>query len=174
MPRYQVRVEHSIHIAADGRAVFDMARHGGFGDMPVVRRLFRLRGIPPSAASIDGLLELGFMLLSDQSGKEFVLGAVGKPWTRRGGLLPIASEEFATFDTGGYAKMAWNFAVERPPVSPVRLVTETRIRCTDAASRRKFAVYWALISPLARWIRREILRGIKERLERDVSFKETI
>lgn len=171
---YQFGARHSIEIGADGRAVFDTARHGDFSDSAVIRRLFRLRGLSRSAASVDGMLGLRFVLLAEQSGREFVLGAVGKPWTPSGKLLALDGEGYAAFVAPGYAKIAWNFMVDRPPAAPVRLSTEVRVLCTDNGSRRKFGFYWWLVGPLSGWIRREMLRGIKQRLEHAVSFKETL
>ena len=174
LPEYHFVSAHSIEISADGRDVFDAARHGDFSNSAMIRRLFRLRGLPRSALSVDGLLGLGFVLLAEQSGREFVLGAVGKPWTPGGKLLRLDGAGYAAFDTAGYAKIAWNFTVDRPPAAPLRLSTETRVQCTDNASRRKFALYWRLAGPLSGWIRRAMLLGIKQRLEHAVSFKETL
>jgi hypothetical protein len=46
------------------------------------------------------------------------------------------------------------------------LSTETRVQCADAATRRRFRVYWAIVGPASGWIRREILRLIRRTAER--------
>jgi len=46
------------------------------------------------------------------------------------------------------------------------LSTETRVYANDAASRRRFAVYWRLIYPGSALIRRMWLRAIARRAER--------
>jgi len=41
------------------------------------------------------------------------------------------------------------------------VATETRIRCTDDASRRAFLRYWRVIRPFSGLIRMEMLRSIR-------------
>jgi len=53
------------------------------------------------------------------------------------------------------------------PESPraATLATETRVRCLDAASRRKFGLDWRLVRPFSGWIRREALRAVADAAE---------
>jgi hypothetical protein len=46
-----------------------------------------------------------------------------------------------------------------------RLVTETRVRATDAAAERRFAAYWRLIYPGSAFIRRMWLDAIRRKAE---------
>jgi hypothetical protein len=39
----------------------------------------------------------------------------------------------------------------------------------DSRSRKRFMLYWRVIGPFSAWIRREMLRGIKARVEAEVS-----
>jgi hypothetical protein len=97
-------------------------------------------------------------------GREMLLGLVGKFWTLKGDLKKIDADSFKAFETPGYAKAVWNFAL-RPDGNDVRLTTETRIRCTDADSRRRFGFYWTFIRPFSGLIRMEMLRVIKNKAE---------
>lgn len=169
-----MRTVHAVDVRAGQRDVFDAVRFGEFAEAPVVRRLFRLRGIPRWAVSVDGLLKLGFRLLAERSGEEFVVGVVARPWRLLGGLAPVGPAAFHAFAEPGYAKIVWNFSVGAESRGVVRLSTETRVRCTDARSRRKFAAYWAVVGPFSGWTRREMLRSVKSRLEQAVNLKETI
>jgi hypothetical protein len=59
------------------------------------------------------------------------------------------------------AKAVWNFSVAAGAAGqPVRLLTETRVVCSDAASRHKFGLYWMLIGPFSGLIRTVMLRAI--------------
>jgi hypothetical protein len=57
---------------------------------------------------------------------------------------------------------AMNFRVI-PHGSMCTLVTETRVHATDAAAKRRFAVYWRIIHPGSDIIRRGWLDAIKRR-----------
>ena len=65
----------------------------------------------------------------------------------------------------GFLKGALTFRTE-PVEGGTRLVTETRVKATDAAARRKFAPYWRLIGQGSAAIRRSWLKAIKARAER--------
>ena len=45
------------------------------------------------------------------------------------------------------------------------VATETRVRCTDAASLRSFRRYWRVIRPFSGLVRREALRAIRRTAE---------
>ncbi len=50
-----------------------------------------------------------------------------------------------------------------------RISTETRVRATDAAARRRFRFYWLAIGPGSAATRRALLRAVKRRAESDDS-----
>jgi hypothetical protein len=62
------------------------------------------------------------------------------------------------FDVPGYARMALAFAYDGRELS-----TETRVLCTDAASRRRFRAYWLVVRSFSGLTRREWLRAIARR-----------
>ena len=69
-------------------------------------------------------------------------------------------------ESAATARAAWNFFVD--PISPTRSVlrTETRILCSDAASRRRFGFYWKIIRPGSGIIRHAILAAVKDEARR--------
>jgi len=116
-----------------------------------------------------GFTVLGEEVLGEEVQRELVVGAIGQPWRLVGGrgMAVAGGDDFAAFDQAGYAKMAANFRLV--PIAggrAVRLSTETRVACTDAASARHFARYWWLIGPASGGIRRSWLAAIKRRAER--------
>lgn len=135
----------------------------------ITRALMALRGYrrrvrPPRpeglAASLAGR---GFVALGGRPGRELVFGLVGKFWTPSGGLRPLSAPEFETFAEEGFAKAAWNLAVEPAGDARSRLSTETRVLCYGAAARRRFRVYWSTIEIFSGVIRMAMLRGIRDR-----------
>lgn len=104
----------------------------------------------------------GFCKLVEAPGIETVIGmAVIHP---RGAPPPSTPAEFIT-SKPGYALAAMNFRIEYGGPGWSRLTTETRVRATDAWSRKRFAAYWRLIYPGSAFIRVQWLRAIRRRAE---------
>jgi hypothetical protein len=79
------------------------------------------------------------------------------------GLPPAA---FRRFSTPGFTKLAWALAA-RPITPEVRVLSiETRVLATDPAARRTFRVYWCVVNPGVRLLRRVALRLARRVLER--------
>ena len=51
--------------------------------------------------------------------------------------------------------------------STTELETITRIQCTDESSRKKFSRYWFFIKPFSGIIRKEILKAVKAKSEKN-------
>ena len=115
------------------------------------------------------MLEGGFILLADNPGKDLVLGLVGRFWLPTDQLVAIAPEDFRTAAPVGCAKAVWDFTIEDMASGVAHLSTETRILCLDDRSRKRFMLYWRLIGPFSAWIRREMLRAIRDRVAADAS-----
>ena len=176
LPAPEVTSGHHIEVRATVERTAAAVRSLDLSRSPVVRTLFALRSLPglfsrrsPARRGLgldmDGLLKSGFVLLAEAPDEEVVLGLVGRFWTPTGGLIRVQPADFAAFDRPGYAVAAWNFTLSGPAAGPVRLATETRVRLTDAASRRRFRAYWALVGPFSGLIRNEMLRTIKRAAE---------
>ena len=149
LPHYDAHEFHTITIAGRPDAVYRAIRSLDFSRSPIIRSLF--------------------ILLADHPGQSVVLGLVGRFWLPTGQLLSVAPEDFYAVEPAGCAKAAWDFVIEETRPGRVRLSTETRVRCMDARSRKRFMLYWRVIGPFSAWIRREMLRGIKSRVEAEVS-----
>jgi hypothetical protein len=165
LPKYDEREYHQIDIRGERREVYQTARTIDFSDSLIIRTLFRLRGLPSTSTNLDGLLRVGFLLVREIPDKEFVLGLVGKFWTLRAEILKLNPVQYGEFNQRGYAKLAWNFAIQESAPDMVKLSTETRIACTDDHSRLRFKLYWALIGRFSGLTRREMLRGVKRTVE---------
>jgi hypothetical protein len=155
LPDYDVRTRATLALVAPPEVVREAVRSTTLGELRLSRHLFTLRGLP--SARSRSFLELeGFRTLAELP-DELVVGAVGKPWSPRGGLVPGADPR--TFAKPGYAVMALNVTYDG-----VTLATETRVRCTDASAHRRFRLYWIAVGPFSGIIRREWLRAIRRRV----------
>jgi hypothetical protein len=175
MPQWDVVEHHETRVRAPRQAVWETVRTLDFArSSPVVAALFALRSLPgllsgrapkrAPGATLDGLLRKGFVLLGERPGEELLLGVVGRFWRPSGDIVRLTAEEFRVFDRPGYAIGTWNFALADQG-DAVRVTTETRVRCTDAASRRSFGRYWTVVGPFSALIRREMLRSIRRAAE---------
>lgn len=125
---------------------------------------------PPSGRPIlEVALSSGFVLLSDEPGKEIVLGTlVARP---KGARLAVPGDptaiarRFAALSEAGYAKAAMNFQIEPRTDGTCRVTTETRIFATDARTARSFATYWKFILPGSSLLRVTWLKAIATRAE---------
>ncbi len=124
---------------------------------------------PPAKAPIlDVALGSGFVLLSDDPGREIVLGTLVV--RLRGARLDVGGDRaetarrFAALAAPGYAKAVMNFRIE-PQAGGCRLTTETRIFATDPRTALVFARYWRAIYPGSALLRRTWLAAIAARAE---------
>lgn len=156
---------HAILVRAPAECVYSAVRTLDLGASPIIRGLFRLRGLPRSALTLDGLRSIRFTVLGEDPGREILLGLVGRFWTITGDLQRVDPAGFGAFDRDGYAKAAWNFCLAPLSDGRVRLSTETRVYCPDEASLRRFRLYWRLVGPFSALIRGEMLRTLKRKAE---------
>lgn len=162
---YDVESQHSTEIAASASDVYEATRTVDLSASWIVRSLFRLRGLPTTGLTLDGLRKIRFLPLLEQPPDGFVLGIVGRFWSPSGHLLAFDPSKFTELQQPGYAKAIWSFDVSPITESASRLRTVTRVACPDATSRRRFRLYWSLVGPFSGIVRREILRIVKRTCE---------
>jgi hypothetical protein len=174
MPHWHVRERHSTHIARPPAEAMAAARAVTAREIPVLMVLMGLRSLPTllvrrpgpvNTPLLDGFARMGFALLGD-SGHELTYGGVGRFWQPSGGIRRVRAAEFGPFAEPGYAKAGFNFVAEPVPDGGCVLSTETRVLGTNAAARRRFRLYWAMVGPGSALIRRDWLRAIRRRAER--------
>jgi hypothetical protein len=175
MPACHVSEYHETMVREPIEKVYDALRTADLGGSPIVRLLLRLRALPAIFTTgghkrnlklnLDAIMKGGFVLLGENPPNEIALGLIGRFWTLSGSRCRVSAHEFTAFDMPGYAKAVWNFSLVEESAEVTRLATETRVLCLDAASRRRFRVYWALIAPFSGLIRREALRMIRRSSE---------
>jgi hypothetical protein len=161
---WDVGSEHTIEVHAPPAVVYEKVRTFDMGRSWGIRQLFRLRGLPRDALTMNGLQGIRFALLADIPPRELVLGLIGRFWTPSGRLKRTNLDDFIRFGEPGYAKAVWSFEL-REVGEKVILSTHTRVLCLDETSRRRFKRYWRVISPFSGWIRRRVLQLIKAESE---------
>lgn len=179
IPTFDVASRHTIWVAAEPARVYEAARHADFSRPWPVRLLMGLRTGPArlaaalrrgraagaAGASQRSARPVAFTVLAEAPGEEFVLGIMGRFWTTTGGLVQASPAQLRDPPPAGLAQGFWNFRVE-PCGAGTTLSTETRVRCGDVASRRRFVRYWRIIRPGSALIRGSLLRHIRRQAER--------
>jgi hypothetical protein len=178
-PEYDVRSQHSIWVAAPPAVVYQAARDADLGRPWLVRTLMAVRAAPAVLASVlrgrrpaavrgKGLRSVGaagFTLIGEKPGKEFVLGLMGRFWTPTGDLVAATADQLRSPPPAGLVQAFWSFRVV-PSGEGARLTTETRVRCADPATKRRFRRYWLAIRLGSGIIRGSMLRQIRASAER--------
>jgi hypothetical protein len=170
MPRFDAVERHALTVPAPPAVVYAALWRADLGASPVVRLLMTLRGLPggqrphPGQAAppltLERAIATRFMLLGQRAPHEVALGAIGRFWTPASKPIRVDVQEFRRFETPGYAKAVWDFTLTPIGDGATRLATETRVWSADAASRRRFRLYWLLIRPFSGLMRRLMLRAI--------------
>jgi hypothetical protein len=170
VPEWEFREVHEVLIEAPAGVVYRALREVRAADVVFFRTLTWIRSprwpwskpepsllAPGHGALLDVALRSGFLLLDEEAPTEIVVGAIVAGPARAG----IGGAEFASLSRPGYAKAAMNFRTLDEGGGWTRLRTETRVRGTDAAARRRFGVYWRIILPGSSLIRWGWLRAVK-------------
>jgi hypothetical protein len=152
MPQYEFSERHSIRVEAPPERAERALREVTLADVPLVRALFALRGLPRRGRVLDVVAGLG-RVLEDAPGEGIVLGVRGQLWRVGGGDDGSAAAE----------------AVADFRVGAAGLSTETRVHVADPAARRAFRRYWLVVRPFSGLVRMRLLRAAKRRAEAEVA-----
>ena len=176
VPSCQFREVHAIRIHAPPDAVYRAARSVTAREIRFFRLLTWIRSprfaragredilAPPADQPlVDVALRSGFVLLADEPSRELVFGTI--LCGRLPGVARFRARDFLELDRPGFCKAAMNFRLRDEGGGWVRLSTETRVFALDPSARRRFAVYWRVISPGSALIRRMWLEAIRRRAE---------
>ena len=169
LPHFDVREYHSTTVRASPERAYAAIRTFDLTKSWLSMLLFSIRRARRARVSrlrLDDIVGGYFEPIAEDPGREIVLGTAGRFWRVFGGGVHVGASEFATYADPGTAKAAMSFRVDPLPDGRTRVSTETRVLCADAAARRIFRVYWALIAIGSAVIRLEMLRLIKREAER--------
>ena len=178
LPSYHATEHHRLVVKAPAHAVYAALRTADLGGHPVIKTLMALRSLPAflaapregrtrlgqmrarSRVTLRDMLNLGFVQLAEEPGRELLLGVAGRFWRPTGNIEVCDAARFRQPLAPGTARGAWNFVVDARGADTALLTTETRVQCADAAALRSFRRYWLVVRPFSGLIRRLMLRSI--------------
>ncbi|MGK5552236.1 hypothetical protein ACSNOI_11525 [Actinomadura kijaniata] len=164
---------HQITVGVPPEVAWAAHRAGNVTFGRPARALIAARGLIARARNGRAQSDLptgpgAFVTLAEEPPREIVQGLVGQ-WWRFGASANRAEidgpERFLDFAEPGYGKAVFCLRF-LPSGEGTRIVTETRVTCTDAASRRAMGRYWPLIRPFSGLIRIMLLRDLAARARR--------
>ena len=154
---------HKIEISATPKDIYLLLKTLNFYRSKLVKLLFTIRGLPIRMCSVEGFIEVGFILLEENVGEEIVFGLIFHPLKFR--PISVPPDEFATFNEGDNIKAVMNFFISDIDEKRSLLSTESRVFCTSAKAKMLFTPYWILIHWFSALIRVEMLHLIKQEAE---------
>ena len=166
LPTWDFRETHQADVPGDSAEVLRAVEQVRWRDVPLFRTISSITSLGraqpnPDAEFLTQMTSGGFTVL-DRRDDELVIGAIA-PVAGKGRSIELSDDpaaQFTAFAQPGYYKVAFNFRH-----TDTTLSTETRVQVTDAASRPRFALYWALIRVPSGLIRREWLRATRRAMQ---------
>jgi len=149
-----------IVVSTNREAAYQAARHADFSKSVATRLLYLARGLPSFPTTIDGMIDFGFTLIDEEPPQEFVMGLAGQFWKPSGQPIELRPDDFRNFELDGFSIVVWNFYLSPISEEETRITTESRVRSNGRSAKAAMSVYWALIYPFSKFIRREILKSI--------------
>jgi hypothetical protein len=180
LPKYDQRVRHQTRVVAAPAAAYAALRAVDLHRSLVVRLLIAIRKLPShigvrehqvshvkSARSLlDSMLDVGWEILEETPGREVVIGTVTQPWRSTVQFRGLTPREFVAFAEPGFAKIVMNLAAEVRAEGGSIVSTETRVLATSPGARRRFRMYWRMVSPGVKIIRRIAMSKVRRELNR--------
>jgi hypothetical protein len=161
MPVYHFNEVHRRWIPAEPEKVWDALAQLRLDQLRLTRPLVALRHLGNPMPSSRPLITDGPIQIVEWVPPRFALGAtIGRPWRFKPDRHEVATlAEFNEFDEPGWTKYLTDFRVDAGD-GGTWLSTETRGHSTDAAARRRFALYWGVIRVGSGLVRRDILATV--------------
>jgi len=158
----------TVDLAVPQDRAWDLLRHEDLGRYSALTRLLfaiRTLGRERVNLAIDGLRSTperpGFQLLVDDPPAELVVGAIGKVYEPE---IPFRHVDdpaaFAAPALPGEVKVAWALRFVPLGASETRVELEVRVDAADDAAWHKFRLYFAVVGPVSRFIRRSLLSAL--------------
>ena len=177
IPDPEVSYRHHIEIQAPVHTVMAAAKSLELMTSPVIRAIFKARELalggdpdtrPHPTTLYDQMCSIGWVVLSEQAGREIVFGAVTQPWVAAPTFRSIPADQFREFCEPGFVKIVWTLRAD--PIDDERSIfhTETRVCTTDAEARARFRKYWSFVAPGVKLIRAAMLQPLRRSAEQRV------
>lgn len=168
LPECDVVERHAVVVRAAPARVWAVLRSTDFSRSWLIGALLALRGLGRrrrAVMTLDTMRATGFTVLDERPERELLIGIEGRFWRPRPDVHPTDARRFREPLAPGLARAAWDFRLDPLEDGRTRLSTETRVRCGDAAARRRFLPYWLVVRPGSGLIRRAMLAAIRRAAE---------
>jgi hypothetical protein len=153
LPTFNVGERHEIGVALPVEQALRHALATPAAPDRLIRLLFRLRGLDPEGSIEQFMTANGFTVL-ERTPTTYVVGLVA----RRRRLPLTGPDAWRAAAVPGSVKIAVDFRVE-PGALGARVITETRVAANDRPALRSFRLYWLVVGPFSKLIRRRWLRA---------------
>jgi hypothetical protein len=154
LPSFDVCQRHEIDIALPPEEALRQALATPAAPDRFVRLLFRVRGLRPEGSIQHFMAANGFTVL-EQTATTYVAGLVSRG--RR--AVPVEPAAWRAARPPRGVMIAADFRAE-PSRRGSRLITETRVAATDKRALLGFRLYWLVVGPFSKLIRRRWLRAL--------------
>jgi hypothetical protein len=132
---------------------------------PLIKTLFRLRGVPFYGALKD-IDKAGFVKLGENVNEEILFGIISTTGSFSQCRTAFHPEEFKKLSTPDHIKAVINFRTTASDIGETTISTETRVLCTGKKIKKVFRIYWLFVAPFSKLIRQAMLKEIKRKTEK--------
>lgn len=163
LPVYDYNEIHSIVINSPQEECYKGAMSLDLSKSKIISFLFRLRGLPFSKTTLEGLTkDMKFTMLEETHFSEFIYGF----WLKKEIEWVEDKAEFASGGEGYGAKVVWQFMFTSTSKGMCEVSTETRVKCLTKKVKVLFSIYWFFIKPFSGLIRMEMLKLLRRSVAR--------
>jgi len=154
LPAFDVGERHEVTIALPPDEALRLALAIPVAPDPLLRLLFRLRGLRPDG-TIEEFMAANKFLPLERTSTSYVAGLFVGP-----SQVPVTNAASWLAAGGSRSlKAAIDFRTEATPTG-TRLITETRVAATGLVALIIFRIYWLVVGPFSALIRRRWLRAV--------------
>ena len=137
-------------------------------DAPRLARTIRWRlgrHAPPPETTFEEFFRTGIFMLLEEGERLYISGVAGRIWAPAGPYAQFeTAAEYREWRRRGTAKVVVKTEV-RPHARGSEIVNEAHVWCADRRTQLIFRPFWAVVSPLARFVYSEGLTAAVRRAE---------
>ena len=163
IPEFQFNEIHKTVVNATASEAYKTTMELDLSKSRVIEILFKLRGLPFNSNEFAEInRNMRFTLLEEIPYSEFLYGF----WFSTKTEWVVDLNEFINDSTKYNAKVGWSFCFNQRTDGTTEIITETRVLCLNKISKFVFTIYWFFIRPFSGLIRLEMLRLLKDTLNK--------
>lgn len=163
IPEFQFNEVHKTVVNATASEAYKATMQLDLSKSRVIGILYKMRGLPFNSNEFAEVnRDMHFTLLEECQYSEFLYAF----WFSTKTEEVVDLNEFINSDTKYNAKVGWSFSFNQRIDNTTEIITETRVLCLNKTTKILFSIYWFFIRPFSGLIRLEMLRLIKDILNK--------